>query len=111
MPETLLVDDPALLVTLRGIGAAGRRFRGPRRPSLRVLVTALAALAVVAVGGALHVWGIPAASSVVASILPVSWEDRIGRAAVAQLAPSDRRCRSEERRVGKECRSRWSPYH
>src|SRR5687768_397363 len=21
------------------------------------------------------------------------------------------RCRSEERRVGKECRSRWSPYH
>src|SRR2546427_10383998 len=26
--------------------------------------------------------------------------------AVAMLAP-----RSEERRVGKECRSRWSPYH
>ena len=22
-----------------------------------------------------------------------------------------RRARSEERRVGKECRSRWSPYH
>src|SRR5437016_11394389 len=27
---------------------------------------------------------------------------------VAQIAP---RVRSEERRVGKECRSRWSPYH
>src|SRR3990167_8989173 len=26
-----------------------------------------------------------------------------------QLAPEDNR--SEERRVGKECRSRWSPYH
>ena len=30
-------------------------------------------------------------------------------------APSSARCtaddRSEERRVGKECRSRWSPYH
>src|SRR3989442_8287854 len=24
---------------------------------------------------------------------------------------SDKQCRSEERRVGKECRSRWSPYH
>ena len=24
---------------------------------------------------------------------------------------SDRYNRSEERRVGKECRSRWSPYH
>ena len=23
----------------------------------------------------------------------------------------DREARSEERRVGKECRSRWSPYH
>src|ERR1017187_6664509 len=26
-------------------------------------------------------------------------------------AGSGRRARSEERRVGKECRSRWSPYH
>ena len=25
--------------------------------------------------------------------------------------PYDRLVRSEERRVGKECRSRWSPYH
>ena len=24
---------------------------------------------------------------------------------------SDKKTRSEERRVGKECRSRWSPYH
>ena len=26
-------------------------------------------------------------------------------------APGGERSRSEERRVGKECRSRWSPYH
>ena len=25
--------------------------------------------------------------------------------------PLDGQVRSEERRVGKECRSRWSPYH
>ena len=25
--------------------------------------------------------------------------------------PDGKRSRSEERRVGKECRSRWSPYH
>ena len=25
--------------------------------------------------------------------------------------PSQKEWRSEERRVGKECRSRWSPYH
>ena len=27
------------------------------------------------------------------------------------LIREDALCRSEERRVGKECRSRWSPYH
>ena len=27
------------------------------------------------------------------------------------LFTTDVLCRSEERRVGKECRSRWSPYH
>ena len=32
---------------------------------------------------------------------------------VASIAPEDDvvKTRSEERRVGKECRSRWSPYH
>ena len=31
--------------------------------------------------------------------------------AVAALRQSGAQARSEERRVGKECRSRWSPYH
>ena len=30
---------------------------------------------------------------------------------VGDSAPVINDCRSEERRVGKECRSRWSPYH
>jgi len=29
----------------------------------------------------------------------------------AEFWESPNACRSEERRVGKECRSRWSPYH
>src|SRR2546426_9780814 len=32
-------------------------------------------------------------------------------AAVARLVRESEALRSEERRVGKECRSRWSPYH
>ena len=28
-----------------------------------------------------------------------------------EKGPQDKEVRSEERRVGKECRSRWSPYH
>jgi len=31
--------------------------------------------------------------------------------AVARVRHAQRMARSEERRVGKECRSRWSPYH
>src|SRR3712207_7505733 len=45
---------------------------------------------------------------------PVTTADRSGRR-VARLwcacRHPYRRVRSEERRVGKECRSRWSPYH
>ena len=33
------------------------------------------------------------------------------RAEALALSIADRDARSEERRVGKECRSRWSPYH
>jgi hypothetical protein len=32
-------------------------------------------------------------------------------AASTTAAGQQRQLRSEERRVGKECRSRWSPYH
>ena len=40
------------------------------------------------------------------------WEDSI-HVAVQPLVDGGyvKLCRSEERRVGKECRSRWSPYH
>ena len=35
-----------------------------------------------------------------------------GQEAIAgNIIVKQRRSRSEERRVGKECRSRWSPYH
>ena len=37
-------------------------------------------------------------------------EGRIERFDVVLLEPNGE-LRSEERRVGKECRSRWSPYH
>src|SRR2546430_15625900 len=36
-------------------------------------------------------------------------EAPLGPKAMAVVAPAQ--LRSEERRVGKECRSRWSPYH
>src|SRR5256885_5577395 len=35
----------------------------------------------------------------------------IGRVAAGAPILAEENLRSEERRVGKECRSRWSPYH
>src|ERR1017187_11039637 len=46
-------------------------------------------------------------SSVVRVAGGVYWKLKMGQPPLRPL----RRDRSEERRVGKECRSRWSPYH
>ena len=35
----------------------------------------------------------------------------IEEVAASKISGEEDRYRSEERRVGKECRSRWSPYH
>jgi len=35
----------------------------------------------------------------------------VGTQPILMVRHSDNTVRSEERRVGKECRSRWSPYH
>ena len=60
-------------------------------------------------------------NDVVFRIAPIDKSDALGMIeeirgkrileAVRGLEPVDRDQRSEERRVGKECRSRWSPYH
>ena len=39
------------------------------------------------------------------------WSQAEGRTRLEDLGDGTTRVRSEERRVGKECRSRWSPYH
>ena len=44
------------------------------------------------------------------SIAAVEWAVR-NKSEVFLIAQKDMKARSEERRVGKECRSRWSPYH
>ena len=53
---------------------------------------------------------------VVGGFKPADWEglvtaEALERGAVEGAFGARRETRSEERRVGKECRSRWSPYH
>ena len=58
-----------------------------------------------------HIWyfkGIPSRMGLTLDMSPRALEEVIYFAAYVVIDPKDR---SEERRVGKECRSRWSPYH
>src|SRR6185312_14341556 len=87
------VGDRRLLHVNEGVVAEVRRARGVALAGLRAVV------------------GVPAVAEAVAPV-------RVDRAGVRQIAARRRDprrleidLRSEERRVGKECRSRWSPYH
>jgi Zn-dependent protease with chaperone function len=97
-PEALLVDDAGFLLALHATARGfGRRFHNPRRQRSRVLLTIGAAVTAVAIGAVLYVWGIPAAAAVLATRVPVSWEERLGQAAVKEITASKRRCVDRER--------------
>src|SRR5213594_715982 len=102
-PEILLIDDSAFLGALHATAPGfGRRFHNPGWRRSRVLLTVGAALASVAIGAVLYVWGIPAAAGMLAARVPVSWEERLGQAAVEQITASRRRCidRDREEAIG-----------
>jgi predicted Zn-dependent protease len=98
LAAALLVGDLAFLSALRAAApqAAGA-FHDPARRRFRVALILLAALATVAVGAGLYVWGIPMLAGVAAARVPVAWEVALGDAAMAQLAPPAKRCHDPER--------------
>src|SRR5262249_21776221 len=97
-PEILLIEDSAFLAALHATAPGfGRRFHNPGTRRSRVLLTVGAAVASVAAGAVLYVWGIPAAAAILAARVPVSWEERLGQAAVEQITASRRRCVDAER--------------
>jgi Zn-dependent protease with chaperone function len=93
LPEAVLVSDPLFLVALRTAGQdVARHFHDPTRRRFRIQLTLLAAAGVVALTAALYVWGIPALAAAAAARVPVSWEERLGRAIADELAPAAERC-------------------
>src|SRR3989441_8326373 len=87
LPAVLLVDDFGFLAALHTAAPVlTRRFHDPRRRRARVQLTVLAALALLGVPAALHVWGVPAPAAAVAPRVPPSWGGRPGNAGGAGLA-------------------------
>lgn len=99
LPEAVLVGDALFLASLHAIAPElASRFHHPGRRSRRLWLTALAAVLVLGIGTALYLWGIPAASWIVAARVPVSWEERLGRSVVEHLVPPGRTCAEPERK-------------
>lgn len=93
IPEALLISESAFLTALHRITPElATRFHNPARRRVRAKLTLIAALAVIGITIGLYFWGIPAMASMVASRVPVSWEEHLGESVVEQLAPPSRRC-------------------
>ena len=91
--EALIVRDRDFLVSLRQAAPRfGARLHEPGRRSLRLGLTVAAGLAVIAVGAALYLWGIPLFATAIAAQVPVAWEEQLGAAVVREIAPAADRC-------------------
>lgn len=93
LPEVLLVPDAEFLTSLHEAAPqVGRRFHDPARRAYRLQLTILAGVGVITLSALIYLWGIPAVATVVARRVPVSWEESVGRSAMAYLASPERRC-------------------
>src|SRR5262245_10109978 len=98
--EALIVRDREFLWSLRQAAPRlGARLHEPGRRPLRLGLTVAAGLAVVAMGAALYLWGIPLFARAVASQVPVAWEEQLGAAVVREVAPPADRCTDAARQA------------
>ena len=89
--EILIVNDDTFLQAIHEIAPNRTDFHNPRFRRYRAALTALAAVAIVAIGLALYFLGIPTLADIVVVYLPVSWEEKLGAQVVAILAPEKTR--------------------
>ncbi|MFQ5839193.1 MAG: M48 family metallopeptidase [Candidatus Methylomirabilales bacterium] len=98
LPEVLLVSDNAFLIALHCMAPElATRFHNPGQRRRRAALTLLAALAAIGITAVLYLWGIPAMAAIVASRVPVSWEEQLGKAVVQELAPPAKQCTDRTR--------------
>ena len=91
-PEMLLVPRDSFFRALR-LTDPGMAKKLPRQSRhKRVAIPIFASLAVIGITTLLYLWGIPGAATLLASKVPISWEEHLGQASVDKLAPPDKRC-------------------
>ncbi len=92
-PQMLLVPRDPFFRALRQVDPGmAKKLPDRHRHKMRVVLPISASLAVVGITTILYLYGIPAAASLLASKVPISWEEHLGQATVEKLAPPDKRC-------------------
>lgn len=88
--EALVIEEREFLAALaphRG----GSGIRGAQGAPKQVAIALASAMGLVGVGIGLFVWGIPAFVSAAADRVPVAWEEKLGAAVTAKIAPLETR--------------------
>jgi Zn-dependent protease with chaperone function len=98
--ETLVIRDHCVLEALHAVASAHpRRIQHLHRPSMRsarLRWTVMAALVAIGAIAGLYRWGLPLLAATLTPHIPLSWEEQLGQAAVAALAPPEVRCTDQE---------------
>lgn len=96
--EALVVMDLDFLTALHKLAPElTTHVHDPARRAARVKLTALAALGALGLAMVLYLWGIPGLAGIVTPLVPVSWEQKLGRAVVDQLTAQQRTCQDASR--------------
>ncbi|MCA9470607.1 MAG: M48 family metallopeptidase [Nitrospirales bacterium] len=91
--ETLVISDTAILDSLHQIAHTHvTHFHNPARRRQRVLLTIFAGLASIPLFWLAFSWGIPWLSGPITTLIPVSWEEELGKFMTTKLAPPGKRC-------------------
>lgn len=90
-------ESEGILEALRATGWSGSRL-GRRRLRFTPPVLAAGVVAILAVLAVGYLWVLPAGAAVSARLVPISWEERLGKQVSIQLAPESQDCGTAEAR-------------
>jgi len=101
--QSIVVQDIAFLSALQeaAVTRVGH-VHDPRRRRVRLRLTIVSVLALVFVIAGLYLWGIPAGANILAPLVPLSWEERLGDSVLEHVAPAGLRCHDSRRSAALE---------
>lgn len=95
--EALVVDDAAFLSSLhKAAPRASHRFHDPTFRVRRPALVGFALVAAITLSAGIYFWGIPAAATLAAEQVPVSWEEQLGETVAESLIGSTPACENKE---------------